>query len=308
MTKLKFMTGLLLAILLGFASVACGSSNNNSSRTASTAATPAGSSATGGGTSAIASTAATPPAAQRVTGSMTVFAAASLTDSFNEIATAFKAANPGVDVTFNFAGSSALRAQLDQGAPADVFASADTNQMTSAAQNGDTVDTGKLFVHNTPVVITPKDNPAGITSLADLKKPGIKLVLAAPEVPIGNYARQVLANASKDAAYGTSFADDVLRNLASNEANVKGVVAKVQLGEADAGIVYGTDVTPSVAGALNRIDIPAAVNVVADYPIAVTKEAKNPKAAQAFIDFVLSNAGQTILEKWGFQTVRAGTR
>jgi molybdate transport system substrate-binding protein len=122
-------------------------------------------------------------------------------------------------------------------------------------------------------------------------------------VPIGNYARQVLANAAKDATYGSSFSADVLKNLASNEANVKGVVAKVQLGEADAGIVYGTDVTPSVAPDLNKIDIPGSVNVVADYPIALTKEAKNAKAAQAFIDFVMSSAGQSILKKWGFQTI-----
>ena len=306
MMKLKFMTGLLLAILLGVAAFACGSSNNNTSPTATTTATTAAASGTSGAGSASDATspaAAASPTSQPVTGTITVFAAASLTDSFNEIATAFKAANPGVTVTFNFAGSSALRAQLDQGAPADVFASADTNQMASAAQNGDTVDTGRLFVHNTPVIITPKNNPAGITSLADLKKSGVKLVLAAPEVPIGNYARQVLTNATKEATYGASFSDDVLKNLASNEANVKDVVAKVQLGEDDAGIVYGTDVTSSVAPALNKIDIPASVNVVADYPIAVTKSAKNAKAAQAFVDFVLSSAGQTILKKWGFQTV-----
>ncbi len=283
--KLKFMTG-LLAFLLAVAAVACGGSSNKDAAPAAT------------GPTAAASTAPAP-----VTGSITVFAAASLTDAFKEVADAFKAANPGVDVAFNFAGSSSLRAQLDQGAPADVFASADTNQMASAAQNGDVVDTGKIFAHNTPVIITPKNNPAGITGLSDLKKSGVKLVLAAPEVPIGNYARQMLSNADKDATYGAGFSDGVLKNLVSNEANVKGVVAKVQLGEADAGIVYGTDVTPSVAPALNKIDIPASVNVVADYPMALTNEAKNMKAAQAFIDFVLSSDGQTILKKWGFKSI-----
>jgi molybdate transport system substrate-binding protein len=175
--------------------------------------------------------------------------------------------------------------------------------MATAVSDGSVVDAGKVFVHNTPVVITPRDDPAQIKSLADLKKPGIKLVLAAPEVPIGNYSRQVLMNADKAASYGADFSGAVLKNVVSNEANVKDVVAKVQLGEADAGIVYGTDVTPSVASALNKIEIASSVNVVADYPIAVTKEAKNVKAAHAFVDFVLSNAGQTILKKWGFQPV-----
>jgi molybdate transport system substrate-binding protein len=238
-----------------------------------------------------------------VAGRITVFAAASLTDSFNEIATAFKAKYPGVEVTFNFGGSPTLRTQLEQGARADVFASADQNQMNRAVQNGAVASPGQVFVRNSLVVVTPKDNPGKINSLADLRKSGLKLVLAAPEVPVGAYARQALTSMDKDAAYGSGFSDAVLKNVVSLESNVKQVVAKVELGEADAGIVYGTDVTPSVAPKLATIAIPSQFNVIAEYPIALTKSPRNTATAQAFIDFVLSSAGQTILKKYNFQTV-----
>jgi molybdate transport system substrate-binding protein len=237
-----------------------------------------------------------------LSGSVIVFAAASLTDAFNEIAAEFKKANPGVELTFNFAGSSALRTQLEQGARADIFASADTVQMNSAKQSGVIAGSDKIFVRNSLTIITPANNPGGVNAVADLKKSGLKLVLAAPEVPVGNYTRQMLTKASADPAYSASFSDDVLRNLASNEANVKQVVTKVELGEADVGIVYGSDVTPSVAPKLKTVAIPASINIIAEYPIALTKDASNPRAAQAFIDFVSSSTGQNILKKWGFQT------
>jgi molybdate transport system substrate-binding protein len=238
-----------------------------------------------------------------VSGSITVFAAASLTEPFKEIATAFEAKYPGVEVTFSFGGSPTLRTQLEQGARADVFASADQNQMNLALQNGAVGSAGQVFVRNSLVVITPKDNPGKINALADLSKAGLKLVLAAPEVPVGAYARQALTAMEKDAAYGSGFSDAVLKNVVSLESNVKQVVAKVELGEADAGIVYGTDVTPSVAPKLATIAIPSRFNVIAEYPIALTKSPRNVAAAQAFIDFVLSSAGQTILKKYNFQTV-----
>jgi molybdate transport system substrate-binding protein len=246
-----------------------------------------------------AGTTATP---QPLTGSVTVFAAASLTDAFNEIAAEFKKTNPGVEFEFNFQGSSALRTQLEQGARADIFASADVMQMDAAKKSGVIAPGDKIFVRNSLVLITPKDNPAKIKSVADLKNNGLKLVLAAPEVPVGNYARQMLTKADADPALGPGTSDAVLKNLVSNESNVKQVVAKIQLGEADAGIVYGSDVTPSVARALTSVAIPASINVVAEYPIALTKDASNAKAAQAFIDFVAGSAGQSILKKWGFQT------
>jgi molybdate transport system substrate-binding protein len=239
-----------------------------------------------------------------VTGNITVFAAASLTDAFNELAAAFKKANPDAgEVTFNFAGSSALRTQLEQGARADIFASADTAQMDAAKKSGVVTGGDKVFVRNSLVIIMPKDNPAKIAAPVDLRKSGLKLVLAAPEVPVGNYARQMFMKMDADPAYGAGFNDAVLKNIVSNEANVKQVVAKVQLGEADAGVVYGTDITASVAPDLARVEVPTALNVIADYPIALTKEAGNTKTARAFIDFIFSAAGQTILKKYGFQGI-----
>lgn len=241
---------------------------------------------------------------QPVTGQLTVFAAASLTDAFTELAAEFKKANPGASVTFNFAGSPALRTQLEQGARADVFASADLTQMEAAKKSGVIAGEPKLFARNSLVVITPKSNPGRILTLADLRRDGLKLVLAAPEVPVGSYARQMLASMDKDATtYGAGFSNAVLENVVSNESNVKQVVAKVQLGEADAGIVYGTDVTSSVAGDLTAIQVPAQFNVIAEYPIAVVEDGGNARGGQAFIDFVLSDAGQAILKKYNFQGI-----
>ena len=245
----------------------------------------------------------TPAANAPYAGKITVFAAASLTDAFNEIATAFKEKNPEASVEFNFGGSPALRTQLEQGARADVYASADQNNMQQAVQNGVVASVDEVFVRNSLVVITPKTNPGKIAALVDLKKGGLKIVLAAPEVPVGNYSRQSLMLMEKDAAFGTGFSDAVLKNVVSNESNVKQVVAKVQLGEADAGIVYSTDVTPSVANELTKIDIPTQFNVIAEYPIALTKDAGNARTAQAFIDFVLAPDGQAVLKKYGFQTL-----
>jgi molybdate transport system substrate-binding protein len=232
-------------------------------------------------------------------GSLTVFAAASLTDAFGEMGEAFEAANPGVSVAFNFAGSAALRAQIEEGAPADVFASANTSHMDQLHDAG-LAGAPAVFAHNSLVVIAPNDNPGGIETLADLAKPGLKLVLAADAVPAGGYARDMLAKADGDPAFGAGFSEAVLANLVSNESNVKQVVTKVALGEADAGIVYGSDVTAAVAPDLQTIEVPAAVNVVADYPIAVLSESDHPEAAREFVDFVLSVEGQTILAKWGF--------
>lgn len=237
---------------------------------------------------------------QSMKGSITVFAAASLAESFNEIATAFEAAYAGVEVTFNFGGSPTLRTQLEQGARANVYASADQNQMNLALQNGAVASAGQVFVRNSLVVITPKDNPGKISTLADLKKGGLKLILAAPEVPVGAYARQALAAMDKDATYGAGFSEAVLKNVVSLESNVKQVVAKVELGEADAGIVYSTDVTPSVASKLKKIEIPDAFNVIAEYSVALVKGRSNDAVARAFIDFLLSSEGQAILTKYGF--------
>ena len=185
---------------------------------------------------------------------LTVFAAASLTDAFTEIGKSFETANPGVTVTFNFAGSQALRTQIEEGASVDVFASASGKEMDALVTGKFVADGVKqIFLNNKLVVILPSDNPARLEALEDIAKPGIKLVLAAEEVPVGNYARQALD--LMNASFGVDFKDKVLANVVSNEDNVKQVVAKVQLGEADAGIVYTSDVV--AATDLKTIEIPA---------------------------------------------------
>ena len=243
----------------------------------------------------------TAPAAIPEPKTLTVFGAASLTNAFEEIGKAFEAANPGVTVEFNFSGSQTLRTQIEQGAQADVFASANSKEM-DALVAGDFVpaDSARIFLTNQLVVIMPADNPAGLTALADLTRPGLKIVLAAREVPVGNYALQVLDNL--DDALGTGFKDKVLVNVVSYENDVKQVVAKVQLGEADAGLVYSSDAV--AAPELQTIDIPEENNVAARYPLAALTTSRNPELAQAFIAHVLSADGQAVLQKWGFLPVQ----
>lgn len=225
----------------------------------------------------------------RVTGDITVLAAASLTESFKELGTAFEAANPGAKITFSFAASSALATQINQGAPADVFASADTTTMDKvvAAGGAGTLAPPVAFATNRLQIIVAKGNPKAISSLADLAKPGLIYVTAAPGVPIGAYAAQALAKAG------------VTVSPKSLEADVKSIVAKVTLGEADAGIVYATDVRAAGTKAQGVV-IPDAQNVVAIYPLAVLKGTKNPATSTAFAAFVTSAAGQSILAKYGF--------
>jgi molybdate transport system substrate-binding protein len=235
---------------------------------------------------------------------LTVFAAASLTDAFGEIGKAFEAANPGTTVTFNFAGSQQLAQQIGQGAPADVFASANGTQMNVVIKSGQVVSgSQKTFVKNRLVVIFPTANPGGVTRLQDLAKPGLKLVLADKSVPVGGYALDFLTKASASPDFTATYSPTVLANVVSYETDVKQVLAKVSLGEADAGIVYTTDVTPDAAGKVGRLDIPDALNTIAAYPIAAIQGSPNAAVAQAFVDYVLSTDGQAVLVKWGFITV-----
>lgn len=240
-----------------------------------------------------------------VTKTLTVFAAASLTESFTEIGKQFKAANPGVRVTFNFAGSQQLRAQLEQGAKADVFASANAKEMATAIISDSVVVSGtqRTFVTNRLAVILPKSNPGKITSPADLARPGLKLDLADLSVPVGQYALDMLGKMSQDAALGAAFKDKVMANVVSREDNVKSVVAKVRLGEADAGIVYTTDITTDAAKELTTLDVPDKFNVIATYPIAPLKDAHEPKLASQFVEWVLSPKGQQVLAQYGFISV-----
>jgi molybdate transport system substrate-binding protein len=243
-------------------------------------------------------TAQTTPVTDPVTQTtLNIFAAASLTDAFTEIGENFQTANPNVTVTFNFAGSQALRTQIEEGAPADIFASASGKEMDAAIEGKFIAeDTKQVFLRNKLVVILPANNPAGLETLEDLTKSGVKIVLAAEEVPVGNYARQALD--LMNGSFGADFKDKVLANVVSNEDNVKQVVSKVQLGEADAGIVYTSDAV--AAPELKSIEIPAELNVIAKYPIAPLVESEKADLAQAFIDYVLSDEGQAILAKWGF--------
>ena len=226
-----------------------------------------------------------------------VFAASSLTEAFKELGTTFEQENPGTKVTFNFAASSALATQINEAAPADVFASADAAQMKVVTDKGNAAGP-VIFAKNSPVVVVPKGR-SGVAAFADLAKPGLRLVLAAKEVPIGRYSREILTNASATGGVSADFSDNVLANLKSDEANVRAVLTKVQLGEADAGIVYKTDVA-AAAGEVAVVEIPAAYNVVAEYPIAVTKQTQNRASADAFVAFVRSAEGVAILEKYGF--------
>ena len=238
---------------------------------------------------------------------LNVFAASSLAAPFTELGELFQSSHPDVRLVFNFAGSQQLARQIIQGAPADVFASADQPQMDAVAAAGYLSPASQqIFARNQLVLIFPLENPAAIAVLPDLAKPGLRLVLAAPEVPVGQYALQFLAQASAAPAFPLAFKDSVLNNVVSYEDNVKAVLAKVALGEADAGIVYASDTSGPDGDQVRRLEIPPALNVVAAYPIAPLNAAAplfgaaHPALAQAFIELVLSQPGQSILAQNGF--------
>jgi molybdate transport system substrate-binding protein len=231
-------------------------------------------------------------------GEVVVLAAASLTAAFRDVAFGIRATHPQLHIVYNFAGSQALRTQLEQGAAADVFASANNAQMRRALDGGLVGGAPQVFVRNTLQVIVPQANPGRITSFEDLAKGGLRLALAGPQVPAGRYSREALQAAQPD--YGADFAARVLHNLVSEETSVKQVLVKVQLGEADAGIVYASDVSPKVRQDVSAVPIPDAYNRLASYPIAVTQAARNPAGAAAFIRYVLSPPGQATLKAHGF--------
>ncbi|MGH2678904.1 MAG: molybdate ABC transporter substrate-binding protein [Actinomycetota bacterium] len=221
--------------------------------------------------------------------SVTVFAAASLTEAFTRIADDYEAEH-GIEVRLSFGPSDGLATQIEEGAPADVFASASPRWMDEVAGDPGVTDRAD-FARNVLVVIVPAGDPADVASIEDLAVPGIKLVLAAEGVPAGDYARELLANAR--------IADEALANVVSNEDDVKGVVQKVALGEADAGIVYRTDVTGTVAEDLEVVAVPDEINVVAVYPIAAVVGASRTSSARSFVAYVLGS-GQDRLRAAGF--------
>ena len=228
-----------------------------------------------------------------------VFAAASLSEAFTEIGQQLERERPGLTVRIHLAGSQQLATQIDQGAAADVFASADQRWMSHVRERGLLSGETFIFARNRLVVIVPATNPARVQRLQDLARGGIKLVLGAAAVPVGGYSRTVLRNLSHDPAFGADFAARVLRNVVSEEENVKSVVGKVELGEADAGLVYRSDVTPGSARSLRVIVIPEGANILASYPISLLKGTKQSEAALAFVALVLSPAGQRALRRSG---------
>lgn len=228
------------------------------------------------------------PAAGDLSGTVVVFAAASLTDVFTALGEQFEAANSGVTVEFNFAGSSTLAAQINQGAPADVFASASPAQTRAVVDAGGITDEPTVFVRNTLQIVVPAGNPAAVTGLEDFTDAELTLALCAAEVPCGAAAATVFQVA------GLTPQPDTL------EQDVRAALTKVELGEVDAALVYRTDV---LAGGdqVEGIDFPESAEAVNDYPIAVLAEAPNPDAAAVWVEWVLSEQGRSVLEEAGFQ-------
>lgn len=251
-----------------------------------------------------------PGAATPAAGSadLSVFAASSLKEAFTEAGKDFKV--EGRDVTgprFNFQGSQALVAQIQQGAPADVFASADKTNMDKAMQAGVIDGPSREFARNVLTVVLPNDNYANVQTLKDLARPGLKISMADPSVPVGNYSLQMLDKLSTSTGSGADFKQKVLANVVSRENNVRQVLSRVQLGEVDAGIVYVTDAAAANAAAgesvkpVRLLEIPERYNVVAEYYIATVKGAAHPQEARAWIDYLLSGEGQAVLVKYGFR-------
>ncbi len=231
---------------------------------------------------------------------LNVFAAASLAGAFSELGKQFESAN-NATLRFNLAGSQQLAQQIKEGAAADIFAAANPRQMEVAIEAG-RVSAGsqQIFARNQLVVIYPQDNPAQLRQLQDLAKPNVKLVLAAEAVPVGEYTLDFLTKASELPQYTAAYKGNVLGNVVSYEENVKAVLTKVALSEADAGVVYSSDVKPEVAGQIGQIPIPDELNTLATYPIAPIIDSPFPELASQFIEYVLSPEGQHVLAKHGF--------
>jgi len=239
------------------------------------------------------------PAPAQSQAKITVYAAASLTEAFNALGPAFTK-KTGIAVTFDYGGSDTLATQLKQGAPADVFASANLRQMSVVSDAGLVAGTPKTFAKNRLVLIAPKGDTVKVTTPLDLIASGTKVVLAAPTVPVGGYARETFAKMSGANGYPADFPAQVEKNVVSNELDVKAVATKISLGEGDAGVIYSTDVTQSVAPKLDVYPFPAGVVPDIEYPIAVLKGAAEAKSAQAFVDYVTSPDGQSFLKARGF--------
>ena len=236
---------------------------------------------------------------------LTVFTAASLTGAFGEIGQIYEN-ETGMSVSFNFDGSQALRTQIENGAYADIFASANKKQM-NALRDGGLINNSSMvvFAKNKIALIIPKDNPAQINNISDLARPGIKIVMGTKDVPVGDYALQIIDKLGNDSDYGPDYKAAVLANVISQETNVNYVVTKVALGEADVGFAYVSDITEDLADRVDKIDIPDEFNVIAEYPMAIIQESKYPAQSQEFVNLVKSDEGKAVLERYGFSPVES---
>ena len=233
-------------------------------------------------------------------GTLTTFAASSLIDAFGELATKFEEQNPGVKVKQSFESSSTLLTQIQQGAPADVFASAAQEEMDTAVKDGLVAGEPQVFVNNREIIMVPKDNPANIKEFREVSNPGVRLVLAQKDVPAADYALRILDKA--EAQYGSDFKEDVLSNMVSREADVRASVNRVVVGDADATFGYKSDYTPDIRDRVKVVPIPPDLNIIATYPIAALKDAKDPELAKKWVDLVTSKEGQRVLKKWNFES------
>jgi molybdate transport system substrate-binding protein len=235
---------------------------------------------------------------------LTVFAAASLTGAMTDIAKAYETVHPDTKIILNFDGSQALRTQIEEGARADLFLSANTRHMTALRGRGLIVnDSVRIFAKNRLALIVPKHNPANITGIPDLSRPGVRLVMGTKEVPFGDYTRQVLEKMADDPAYGSAFHDAVMANVISEEPSVTSLIAKLRLGEADAGIAYASDVNGGDREIVTSIAVPDKYNVIASYPLGIVEESTVKDRAAAFAEFITSPEGSAILARYGFTPV-----
>ncbi len=277
------MKSRLLPVLAILALVLAACSSSGSSPSASAAATAAAAASAPSGASAAA---------------LTVYGASSLKAALTKAKAAYETANPGTTITLSTDSSSALETQIEQGAPADVFLSADTTNPQKLVDKGLAAGDLVPFAGNKLTIVVPTANPAGITSPMDLAKPGVKVIAAGDTVPITKYATQLVGNLAKVAGYPADFVAKYTGNIASKEDNVAALLSKVALGEGDAGIVYVTDAKGS--DKVTTIDIPDAANVPAAYDGVVVKASQNPVAAKAFLDWFAGPDGQAILKDLGF--------
>ena len=232
-------------------------------------------------------------------GTLTVLAASSLIDAFGVLANRFEEQNPGVKVKQSFESSSTLLAQIQQGAPADVFASAAEEEMNTAIKDGLVKGKAEVFAKNREIVMVPKNNPANVRRFRDVAKSDVKLVLAGKDVPAADYALEILGKAKGE--YGADFEKDVLSNVVSRESDVRASVNRVVVGDADATFGYASDYTPDIRDKVKVVQIPPDLNIVATYPIAALEDAKSPGLAKKWVELVTSEEGQRVLQKWNFE-------